>query len=469
MAKPILHRIYDDLYARKRLEVFLRSTYLDMESPSFEAKALLGNSERMLTYLRGGFPAEEIRKAARHTFILEFYRYTGLTLERSLGLALFLLGQFEMLSRQLVGVNSPPDAHSRASIPWRILLGSLGSPADQRAPQREWFSRLLHSVEGNPVVEEVIDSIYNLATCSPDGETVVTHSQPEMTQQHSAEQLEKLVDAEYHDSEVLQCNTPIFLTSEEEAIFARLRQSGRAEFERNFEQGRAALSWFSAHDEFRGELEWKRREIVERQHGSRPGIRFLRDNGVDHFEVDVQPLWHIGVRSVAFHPEGRVFHDPALRIAIRKETPHLIVFPACLENLRLELVDVHMLYNLQYDDLDQLRRFLEFVIINMMHRIMVQRVELRSRVVNGVVVPRPTEVRRFEVASHTRGLPSGSQASEEAKALAFTEKGIILNSGETYVSAYPKGGKDGSELVYDWPIEPWAVYTEDDLYEDGGG
>src|SRR3989344_6494660 len=128
MAKPILHRIYDDLYARKRLEVFLRSAYHDMESPSFEATALSGNSERFLAYLRGGFPAGEIRKAARHTFILESYHYTGLTLERSLGFALFLLGQFEMLSRQLVGVNSPPDAHYRASIPWRLLLGSLGRP-----------------------------------------------------------------------------------------------------------------------------------------------------------------------------------------------------------------------------------------------------------------------------------------------------------------------------------------------------
>lgn len=188
----------------------------------------------------------------------------------------------------------------------------------------------------------------------------------------------------------------------------------------------------------------------------------IRPDGADHIDILVSPLRNAGIRSVAFHPEWCDFPDTKLDLLARVETPHLLVRPGTLNGLQLQLQQA-VLFNSTHSDTAVLHSLLEFILIDMLYKIIVEGKELRkpAKKKGGEKSEVPKTV---AIRPHYHPLQPGHQASPTA--LEAAKKALKLKSlppGVTFVRAHYRGNPDG--LEYNLPNEPIGIYSDQDLFE----
>ncbi len=218
--------------------------------------------------------------------------------------------------------------------------------------------------------------------------------------------------------------------------------------------GEAAIEWFRHNqDQIQQACVQKKDEI------RRKPKRGVRRGGDTHVEISVKPLHNVGVRSIAFHPEGYEFPNYGVDIVSRRrETPHLVVIHAEFRQFEfISPVDWLLGSPIHVGEQEVLSRLLEVVVVDILHRIMVLDRPLRPHPKNS----RNRSSAGAQVVSHLRSLPKGSRASEEARRGYEEEFGHVnLPEGYTFVQGYYKEGALSYEGAY---TEPTLVYGLDDL------
>ncbi|MBI4450214.1 hypothetical protein HY634_04085, partial [Candidatus Uhrbacteria bacterium] len=199
---------------------------------------------------------------------------------------------------------------------------------------------------------------------------------------------------------------------------------------------------------------------------------WLRPGGFDHVDIEAAPLRNVGIRSIAFYPEGYAFPDTVARIYIRRETPHLLTFSTALVDLRLALHDEVVRSKAHFENRDVVAELLEFVVVDVLARIVTGSRTLRHPRHGRAAISAADEHREVidlelkqrTIRPHPRRLPEGHRASENAMVLHRELYRTDLRSGYTFVRAHYQHGR----LVYDLPTGPTMAYTDDDLFDLGG-
>lgn len=404
-------------------------------------------------------PPEVSPGRSAYDFLLpELFRKAGENLERSMQCGLFLLEQLSTLIRDsleekkiLDQVAEKMEEEHPGHMACSLILASTQSSPNQTLPLNAWIENLLRaSISGNTAVDQVLEGI--LFVCGYwqaelGGWQVITPVS------ESAGMLLALTREKGGPS-------PFYVSADLRPGFDRwIEERG---LESNHERKRDEEFWreFDARrDRLEALTEAKRRAVIERPR------RGLRPRGADHVEIRLQSLCRFGIRSIAFYPDGCEFPNVKIRVVTHKGTPHLFTQEGELKDLRLQLSRTVTESN-QYPDMGKRRAgLLEFVIIDILYRIVVEGRELQRKVrpaqLGGQVID--LQSKEVPVRPHIRKLPAGHRASETASNAAQVDCGWRLRPGETFVRAFFRG----NQFEYDLPTEPVAIYGDEDLFEKG--
>ncbi len=417
---------------------------------------------------------EKLRSQERWWFCLDFLQYAGESLDRSMTLALFLLEKFRRPFQQwATNISGNPQeidlkAHGEMANAYTLMWRACAEVHDDQEAEKFtwWFKKLLSHVEDNPNVEEVLSAVVDTLTSASEKDEAIREAISEAGQNPSVQETNPkdrpisflaLLRVGVTPDPQQQFTPGISLRSEARKLFERWQENRVEERGQRTIKGERILNWFSRDPEFTERiLDERRSDILDN------AKRGLRTDGIDHFDVNVAPLRNAGVRSIIFHPEK--YSDPDLievKVVVKKETPHCLIFFGKLDHLHLELTPSALDLG-QHSDIDLLHELLEFIVIDILHRIMVQERELRPTTpkTRGTTnLPKTIPVRPM-----VRRLPAGYKPSLDAIFRA-QEARVAVPSGYTFVRAYWRSGA----LAYDLPTEPIGVYSDDDLFEAGGG
>lgn len=516
--KQAVERFFQDLgdamFSKGSLALFLENLRAQRQ--------LLGSGVDTMRVLlaRGQYTDAECRFAARQWFTLEWYRFVGETEERSVQFALLLLERIGRLTQQAtdsgelagaglrqllsrLGVDSeqlqsaltdpqyealvygalaqlrdPPEQATRrfldeyertpsgqVALMVDVLLECAASPTHHDTPSKWWLERLIEASSHDDVAGEVLTSVGRVLTMfRPDFRTDVFEQRDTSMEAAGEIVLERLLGG---SRRLNPTETPKLILSRKHSRLLREWNDRelRADAERQAGGNAVIARYVLQRDRFRAMTEQRWTEIC---HRSRRG---LLSKGKDHVDVHVVPLRNIGVRGIAFHPEGHEFPDVDVEIFIRKETPHLTAFRVPIAGI-LSMPD-DILYALCHrEHRDTLREMLHAVAIDAMHRIMVAegKPRLRRSKRDASVEQRASgqtivelEAEESERRAHFRTLPQGHQVSAEARARALEQRGW-LPEGKTFVQAHYQE----RTLVYSLPSCETMAYTNDDLFDLGG-
>lgn len=456
----LLQELSAELFKRQQLEfllkVFTTLIYVEKEADPFKLMLTNGNA-----------PKEELLAAARRWFLVEFLRCAGKTLERSMQLALFLLEQFslggEITYRDYHNKISKGQQLGSATQPamaaFLIIFLSATCPPHPDIPQKLWLEKLIEGAQKDRVVGEVLASVKNILVLHRPDDKCLVYGLEDTSSKAIADILAKQFTTPGNWQASL-FNPYMLLKKEHDELLMAWWKEWTKKTDQEKEEGERILKWFGENFETIDKIFLRKcQEIVEQPR------RGLRPNGYDHIDVNITPLRNIGIRSIVFHPEGQMFPDVGLDIIVRKETPHLFSFPASLENFQLD-ISFDAFYNATHQSFEKLFVLLNFIIVDIMHRIIVEGKELRAKkkwmqTGDETIEMRPKTI---PVRPFIRHLPEGYKASEEAKARGEAYYGWKLPPGVTFVATHYRGQK----LEYGLPTSPVAIYSDEDLFEIGG-
>lgn len=406
----------------------------------------------------GGLSSEDIRNEAKMWVALDFFRCAGVNVDRAKALGLFLLRKIAQFLRESAAKVATMSSIQDGMSAYAIILGSAMSPPNERAPQRLWLIRLLHHLDDDTTACDIWRSVLNLLTWTPQGAPVLK-ADFDLNAEDLRDHVQHLFQHFFQPlGEGRRVDFPLVLASTETVLLDRWLETREQRDRQVREAGQRVLTWFAEQQEnLAPKLAEMRRQILE-QHAAD-----YRPNGADHFLIKLAPLNNAGIHSVAFYAEGHQFPDAELRISVEVETPGLVLYPARLKDLWLEVDHPGFLENLTHPDTDTLRRLLEFVIVSIIHGITVTgkrfKPAARANAESSLQGRRPHVIR-----GHKHRLPDGHTMSVDAIAY-VEERGIKVPEGYTWI---PQHWWGKNQRAYDYPTDPWAIYTEDDLHEDGG-
>jgi hypothetical protein len=166
----------------------------------------------------------------------------------------------------------------------------------------------------------------------------------------------------------------------------------------------------------------------------------VRPMGHDSFLVNTSPLQCIGITSFSFYPGGEQFPNLKIMVTVKKIGWGLCEFWMYLRDLELQAVD-EIFLNLHGLDVSFLRSVLEYIVIDALHRIVVEKPQKNLA---DEKVERPDEQReipsshRVSIRPFIRRLPIGFQASDAARQMAFLHLGWNLPGGMTFVRSHDR-------------------------------
>lgn len=441
-----IDRVVASLIERSGYDAFYRAIWITMYDTA-------GWNERELAALR--------------RFVIALYRVVGVDAERSMAFALSMLERFSRSKVNYLGMAClDPNNHTKnpeeqeAGAVVTVLTDSALAPIGRATPSKEWMLRLLEQVNSDRAVADVWESIIELMTVASsssqrdqfgvfnlDHDVAATAAHREM-----------YLSGELTVRTVLMGQNFFALPSTHHREFLRWGRTKRQKNDAMRERCESVEAWVRQHIDL---LE-KRQEDLMRDIVERPR-RGLRPLGFDHVDINVSILRSAGVRGVIFRPEEFALPDTGLEILVRKVTPHLYAYKGSL--LAFSDFPAPMIEMGFCQDYPLVRKLLQFVIIDVLHRITVAERPLREKSgtkgdsgtgeANGI---------RHPVPPHPRRLPEGWKASDEARQ-AWTETfGTTLREGYTFVRAHWSKGR----MSYDLPTTAFATYGDEDLFSIGG-
>ncbi|MCG3770611.1 MAG: hypothetical protein JW384_01761 [Nitrosomonadaceae bacterium] len=436
----LIRRFSEYLFDNDALDLYLQVSIEIFKSGVNMQRATLKPAKHV-TY-------SELLNLARQWFLNEFHRAAGTSLELSIKLSLFLLSKIAMASEQEVVTNlkGRGDFRLQCAISYQQILVAAITPPSAQTVGHEWLDCIIEAVEENSVANEVLDSIMGiLALGSPDGQ-VHAGVLP-------ADQLLNLGLSITGNLRYLSENPGIVTHPHNMDVLDRWIKNRNRKTEEDKRRGEKILEKFCRErDRVTQELRIKKQEILEKSR------RLLRTSGVDHIEINVSPLWNAGVRAVMLYPEGHDFPNVGVKVLVRKETPHMLAFPGEFLNFKLNLFEGTLENTTHNNQVSLLTFLLEYILVDMMHRLMVEARELKPWRPTFVVIGEARPHR--PVRPHLRRLQPGQKPSEQAQHDAQEGGWKTLPPGVTFVNLHYRGG----QLEYDFPAEPVGVYDDDDLF-----
>jgi len=450
----IIHAICAEIYARKDLDIFLQFFLHRSLNRQAMQQARIRRSQ------------EDLRSLGWNWFRIEFFRFTGETLDRSVDFALHLLEKVgrwhQKLYAHMTEAGAGEEAVKRACTAVQpdsltiaaqlVILSSCFCAPHYDIPQKRWVERLLEHAASDGGVEEVLGAVLNFLSAPYEGNRFPSHA---ISEEFSCRMIvsEFLTDGD--DLESLK--SPKLLLGDRHYGLLQQRSALIESSERAREtRGKQVLDWMKKNAESIL-LSFEEREKMVRdapRHGFRPG-------GFDHIDITVSALWSAGLRGIIFHPEGQTFPDVGVELLIRKETPHLVSIRTTLSGL--EGLTEEALANGVHLDLGELKALLAIVVHDAAYRIILNDRQLREKKrdsqSNGA-----DKGPAHPVRPHLRRLVMGQHASEEARDLGKEVLGYSLPEGLTFVRAHYSHGR----IEYDLPTTAFATYGDDDLFEIGG-
>lgn len=354
------------------------------------------------------------------------------------------------------------DARTIGARAMNLILDAAMNNADNESPNiRAWFTRIVESASRTQIGSEILQSLLNILTTTNRKsaleaiENGLLQAQGHAMREALGEEIDQF--PEYQMGTTMYASPTIRLDPETDAYFTKWAHVERAHQQQERDKGEAVLRWFTDEERALERLMDQRcNEIMERPR------RGLRPSGYDHVEIRVSALRNVGIRAIIFRPEGHIFPDASVEIVARRDTPTLRVYKTELRGFQLDLNEEALVWREHADRSHELLRLLDFVVIDMLYRIIASPQELREKRnwqstgdASRVHVPR-----NIPVPPLLRRLPEGFKSTERAQQLAQQEMGWTLRPGMTFVSAYVRNG----QLAYDLPTQPTAIYTDEDLH-----
>lgn len=460
LALEIAKGLASEAFKLNRLDLFLDVHILAEKTPQKSQDFSSVVRRTMLGAGPDAFSLEELQAEARALWLTAVYEVAGETLDDSIRFALFCIEQLGDVLQEskysgLVDFHDPKAASvlKMMSSCARRVPNAVGSAS------RLWIDRLIDAVGTGMVVDQIMETFIKfLQWISPSGKIAMAVVKTGRENELALRDLVDRTSGRQNQDSRLYVTPAQFdkvnrwgaqiklreeqLTSEAETLFDR--------FERQYEGVICP------------ELDRMRTAIIEHtRQGLRPG-------GADHFDILLSALYRYGVRSVIFYPDGQDFPDLRIDVVVHKAVPSLFLYECAFRNLKLEL-QPGIFVEGRCPGIERMRRLLEFVIIDILHRIMVEGQELkphRSQHASSAGSIIDLTPRTIAVRPHFHPLRPGHQAT--AQALINLRKAIgwrTLPPRATFVSAHYRGKAEG--FVYDLPSEAIGAYRDRDLLDKG--
>lgn len=488
-ARKLLERITENLFIEERLDTFITlfrralgaTDYLSIEMIHLEKG------------LEAGLELGAIN-LGRLMFISVFFDIAGGTIERSIQFCLYLFEAYRdgqqalfdsWMKIQDLGMT---EIRNDADINWieralptfsektklgffglAVLLWSMNVPPGGKIDHaRKWLDQIIRHLDTNPLAREMWVPI-----CGVISDTIRDNFPSYTPHQYRFQALKEGFEDEYAaqwalDMLLKKSRDPrnlfplIGIVTNEQWESIDRQNTGLQERRKRFEQQKAVtIEWIKREQpRLQRVMEQKRAAIRERpKYG-------LRVKGADHIDIEISLLHYAGFRSVIFYPEDHVFPNTRIELLQRLRTPHLVAHSG--EIADLTVCNLDHIYRTEANrrelpEADLYHLLLEFTIIDIMHRIIVEGKGFREKKGEGEETgDRPRE--RKGPRPHIRRLQTNQKASTEAHERAKQVMGWTLPEGITFVAARYRN----ATIEYDYPTEAIGVYTDEDLFEQGG-